>query len=211
MYNSDQSMKDQDLPPDNQEDLSGEIAEDPDLSPASAEDYSGVEDEQLDFETKFKEMQHRFLCLTADFENFRRRSRQESGEIRRTANERLLREIIPIIDNFERALDVAKKDLPENIIIGIEMIYRQFCNLLSQEGVEAIESVGKPFDPVYQDAFERIETTEYPEGVVTAEVQKGYLLQDKVLRPALVIVAEKPKSEKDEYEKFSSEGVDVDE
>lgn len=147
-------------------------------------------------EKKFNELQHRFLRLTADFDNYRRRTREETAEIRRTANERLIQEIIPIIDNFERALDAAKKELPDNLITGIDMIYRQFHMLLSQEGVEPIEAVGKPFDPVYEDAFDRQETTEYPEGTVVAEIKKGYLLQGKVLRPALVIVAKKPETEK---------------
>jgi len=140
-------------------------------------------------EKELDELNQRFLRLAADFENYRRRTRQETAEIRRTANERLLRELLPIVDNYERALETAKKDLPENLYTGIEIIYRQLCNLLTQEGVEPIESVGKPFDPQYMDAFQRVETSEYPEGTVTAEVQKGYLLQGKVLRPALVIVA----------------------
>lgn len=142
-------------------------------------------------EEEFNDLQQRLLRLAADFDNYRRRTHKETAEIRRTANERLLREILPIIDNFERALDAAKKDLPENMVTGIEMIYRQLSNFLVQEGVEPVESVGKPFDPVYQDAFEHVETTEFPEGTVTAEVQKGYLLQGKVLRPARVIVAKK--------------------
>ncbi|MDD2556619.1 MAG: nucleotide exchange factor GrpE [Syntrophaceticus sp.] len=147
-------------------------------------------------EKNYNELQHRFLRLTADFDNYRRRTREETAEIRRTANERLIQELLPIIDNFERALDAAKKELPDNLITGIEMIYRQLHMLLSQEGVEPIEAVGKPFDPVYEDAFERQETTEYPEGTVVAEIKKGYLLQGRVLRPALVIVAKEPKTEK---------------
>ncbi len=140
-------------------------------------------------EEEYNDLNQRFLRLAADFDNYRRRTRQETAEIRRTANERLLRELLPIIDNYERALEAAKKELPENMFTGIEIIYRQLCNLLTQEGVEPVESVGKPFDPQYQEAFQRVETSEYPEGTVTAEVQKGYLLQGKVLRPALVIVA----------------------
>ncbi|CEO88272.1 nucleotide exchange factor GrpE [Syntrophaceticus schinkii] len=192
MLNSDQDLQEQGVSPENGEEVTAETE-------GSLEEETEVieeaEDAKADLEAEFNNLQQRFLRLTADFDNYRRRTRQENAEIRRTANERLLLDIIPIIDNFERALDAAKKELPENIITGIEMIYRQLHNLLSQEGVEPVESVGKPFDPVYQDAFERIETTEYPEGTVTAEVQKGYLLHGKVLRPALVIVAKKPETE----------------
>jgi molecular chaperone GrpE len=155
-----------------------------------------AEGSDQDKEKDYNELLHRFLRLTADFDNYRRRTREETAEIRRTANERLIRELLPIIDNFERALDAAKKELPDNLITGIGMIYRQLHMLLSQEGVEPIEAVGKPFDPVYEDAFERQETTEYPEGTVVAEIKKVYLLQGKVLRPALVIVAKEPEIEK---------------
>jgi molecular chaperone GrpE len=170
---------------------SPEDPEDKDDVQESLEEKLAAKEKELD------ELNQRFLRLAADFENYRRRTRQETAEIRRTANERLLRELLPIIDNYERALEAAKKELPENMYTGIEIIYRQLCNLLAQEGVEAIESVGKPFDPQYQEAFQRVETSEYPEGTVTAEVKKGYLLQGKVLRPALVIVAKSKETEKE--------------
>ena len=141
---------------------SPEDPEDKDDVQESLEEKLAAKEKELD------ELNQRFLRLAADFENYRRRTRQETAEIRRTANERLLRELLPIIDNYERALEAAKKELPENMYTGIEIIYRQLCNLLAQEGVEAIESVGKPFDPQYQEAFQRVETSEYPEGIVTA-------------------------------------------
>ncbi|HHY40372.1 MAG TPA: nucleotide exchange factor GrpE [Syntrophaceticus sp.] len=178
-------------------------------SPENQDDVQESLEEKLAAKDKeLNDLNQRFLRLAADFENFRRRTRQETAEIRRTANERLLRELLPIIDNYERALEAAKKDLPENMYTGIEMIYRQLCNLLAQEGVEAIESVGKPFDPQYQEAFQRVETSEFPEGTVTAEVQKGYLLQGKVLRPALVIVA---KSRETENKNSCCKGANEDE
>lgn len=189
MLKSDQDLQGHGESPEVEEEVTAE-------TDGSLEDKALADrEEKPKMEEDFQELQQKFLRLAADFENYRRRTRQENAEIRRTANERLLRDLIPIIDNFERAIDAAKKELPENIIAGIEMIYRQLSNLLIQEGVEPVESIGKPFDPTYQDAFERVETTEFPEGTVTAEVQKGYLLQGKVLRPALVIVAKKPETE----------------
>jgi molecular chaperone GrpE len=208
LLNSDQDLQEQGVSPENGEEVTAET-EGP--LEEETEVIEEAEEAKADLEAEFNNLQQRFLRLTADFDNYRRRTRQENAEIRRTANERLLLDIIPIIDNFERALNAAKKELPENIITGIEMIYRQLHNLLSQEGVEPVESVGKPFDPVYQDAFERIETTEYPEGTVTAEVQKGYLLHGKVLRPALVIVAKKPETEIKTQKKSCQKGACVDE
>lgn len=176
-----------------------EIAEHAGTADSAGEPEPAHEGEEEDLKkqlaAKEKEMEslhQRYLRLAADFENFRRRTHRETAEIRRTANERLLRELLQVIDNFERALDAARTQLPENIVTGIEMINRQLGNILTQEGVQLMESVGKPFNPLYQDAFERVETAEFPDGTVTEEIQKGYLLQGKVLRPALVKVAKKP-------------------
>lgn len=159
---------------------------------------SSEEAEQIDLvkmleekQKEFDDLSQRYLRLAADFENFRRRTRQEMEEVRRTAAERLLQEIIPILDNFERAIASARTMFPDNVVTGIDMIYRQLWNVLSQEGLQAVESTGKPFDPQYHEAFEQVETDEFPDGTVTEEIQKGYLLHGKVIRPALVKVAKK--------------------
>lgn len=193
-------------PEDAGEELLGK-EEEPETAGAAAE--NSFEQQIAAKEKEFEEMQQRYLRLAADFENFRRRKQKETVEIRRTANERLLQELLPVIDNFERALEAARQHMPENMITGIEMIYKQLCNLLSQEGVQPVESVGKPFNPLYQDAFEQEETSEFPAGTVTAEIQKGYLLQGKVLRPALVKVAKNPVTK--DHSNASEEEVCTDE
>lgn len=141
---------------------------------------------------EMEKMRNQYLRLAADFENYRRRTRQEIEEIRRTAAERLLRELLVLADNFELAIAAVRSELSEKVITGIDMIYRQFLNILSQEGVEPIAAVGKPFDPAYHEAFEEVVTEEFPEGTVASEVRRGYLLKGKVLRPALVRVARRP-------------------
>ncbi|MDH7577246.1 MAG: nucleotide exchange factor GrpE [Bacillota bacterium] len=138
---------------------------------------------------ELEEMWQRYLRLAADFENFRRRSQQEIDVIRRRGAEDLIRELLPVVDNFERALVSARALFPENVVTGVEMIYRQLWTVLSQAGLQVVEAGGRPFDPVYHEAFEQVETDEYPDGTVISEVQKGYLLRGKVLRPALVKVA----------------------
>lgn len=140
---------------------------------------------------ELEEMRQQYLRLAADFENFRRRTRQEIEEIRSFGAEQLLWELLPVLDNFERALVSARAVLPENVVTGIDMIYRQFLAVLNHAGLRCIEAVGKSFDPVYHEAFEQVETGEWPEGTAVDEVQKGYLLHGKVLRPALVRVAKK--------------------
>ncbi len=149
--------------------------------------------QQLDeMKKEMDRMRDRYLRLAADFDNYRRRTRQEMEEVRRTAAERLLRELLPLADNFERAIAAVRSELSDRVITGIDMIYRQLLNILGQAGVEPMESVGKPFDPAYHEAFEEVVTGEWPEGTVASEIQKGYLLGGKVLRPALVRVAKGP-------------------
>jgi molecular chaperone GrpE len=146
--------------------------------------------EQLEAkQQELEEALQRYLRLAADFDNFRRRTRQEMEDVRKTAAAGLIGELLPVLDNFERALATARSLFPENVATGIDMIYRQLWHVLSQSGVQPLEAVGKSFDPVFHEAFEQVETDEAPEGTVMEEVQKGYLLHGKVLRPALVKVA----------------------
>jgi len=152
--------------------------------------------QQLDeMKKEMDQVRDRYLRLAADFDNFRRRTRQEMDEVRRTAAERLLRELLPLADNFERAIASVRSELPEKVVTGVDMIYRQLLKILNQAGVEPLEAVGKPFDPAYHEAFEEVVTGEWPEGTVASEIQKGYLLGGKVLRPALVRVAKGPETE----------------
>ncbi len=148
--------------------------------------------EQLEAkQQELEEALQRYLRLAADFDNFRRRTRQELDDVRKTAAENLIIELLPVLDNFERALATARSLFPENVVTGIEMIYRQLWHVLAKSGVQAVEAAGKPFDPAFHEAFEQVETCEAPEGTVVEEVQKCYLLHGKVLRPAMVKVARK--------------------
>jgi molecular chaperone GrpE len=146
-----------------------------------------LEAKQLELE----EALQRYLRLAADFDNFRRRTRQEMEDIRKSAAEHLIRELLPVLDNFERALASARSIFPDNVVTGIDMIHRQLWHVLSQNGVQAMEAEGKPFDPAFHEAFEQVETDDVSEGTVLEEVQRGYLLHGKVLRPALVKVAKR--------------------
>ena len=149
--------------------------------------------EQLDAKQKeLEEALQRYLRLAADFDNFRRRTRQELEEVRKTAAERLIGELLPVLDNFERALASARTAFPENVVTGIDMIHRQLWHVLEQSGAQLMGAAGQPFDPARHEAFEQVEADDLPEGTVIEEVQKGYLLNGKVLRPALVRVAKRP-------------------
>lgn len=132
----------------------------------------------------------RFLRLAAEFDNYKKRTSREFGEVIRTANVRLLRELVEIIDNFERAMSHNGADNDGDAYRkGVELIYNQLSDLLQKENVTAIESVGQPFDPVYHDAMMQVESDEYDEGIVCQEIQKGYRIDDRVLRHARVVVS----------------------
>ncbi|GAA3403609.1 nucleotide exchange factor GrpE [Paenibacillus hodogayensis] len=132
----------------------------------------------------------RYLRTQADFDNFRRRSRQEKEDFAKYASAKLIEQLLPIVDNFERALAVSKDSSDsEALLKGVDMIYRQLDQVLAQEGLKRIESVGAPFNPEFHQAIMQVESEEHEEGIVLEEMQTGYILKDKVLRPAMVKVS----------------------
>jgi molecular chaperone GrpE len=131
----------------------------------------------------------RYQRLAADFENYKRRTRQELADRTQYANEELLRKLLPILDNLHRALDHAPEGIDRNWFDGLRTVVRQFEDTLQAQGVSPIPAVGEKFDPSKHEAIAREETDEHEEGTVVEEVQPGYRLHERVLRPALVKVA----------------------
>lgn len=152
------------------------------------EDVHHVELEKL--KNEVVEQQQRALRAQADFDNFRRRTLKEKEELAKYASSKLITELLPVVDNFERAL-AATEDTPEfeSFSKGVSMIFRQLETVLGAEGLTAMNSVGQPFNPEFHQAIMQVESDEYEEGIVVEEVQKGYMLKDKVLRPAMVKVS----------------------
>ncbi len=154
--------------------------------------------EQLDLaarlaskEKEAEELFSRLQRLQADFENFKRRSRKELEDMARFGIERLIVSLLPVMDNFNRALSAsAKGGEGATFMAGMEMIYRQLKEVLEKEGLQAIEAVGQPFNPEKHEAVMQVET-ENPEqdNLVTEELQTGYTLHDRLLRPSMVKVA----------------------
>jgi len=141
-----------------------------------------------------KELQDRYLRLAAELDNYRKRVVRERAELIRTAHEGLLLELLPVLDNLERALAAARSSAgssraSEALIEGVEITLRLFRGVLEKAGVREIETVGREFDPVVHHAVEQVRVTEVPENTVVEEVLRGYLLDQKVLRPALVKVS----------------------
>jgi molecular chaperone GrpE len=132
----------------------------------------------------------RYQRLAADFENYKRRTRQELAERTQFANEELVRKLLPILDNFRRALDHAPEGIDRSWFEGIKLVARQFEETLQAQGLSTIEALGEKFDPTQHEAIAREETDEHEEGTVVEEMQPGYRLHNRVLRPTLVKVAQ---------------------
>nr|WP_233254188.1 nucleotide exchange factor GrpE [Salipaludibacillus keqinensis] len=146
-------------------------------------------DQLKELETKLEETTNRMLRLQADYDNFRRRSKQEKESAAKYRSQSLAESLIPALDNFERAMMIdAQSDETKSLLQGMEMVYRQLKEALANEGIEPIESVGQPFDPHVHQAVMQVESEEYDANIVVEEMQKGYQLKDRVIRPAMVKV-----------------------
>src|SRR6188768_2372940 len=134
--------------------------------------------------------------IAADFQNYKRRTEQDREQMFGLANEALLAKLLTIADDFDRAIDHMPDDLKDvGWVGGIAAIDRKLRLLLDSEGLTPIEAVGKPFDPHEHEAVKQETTTAVPDGTVTQELQRGYRIRDRVLRPAMVAVAVNPTNE----------------
>lgn len=135
-----------------------------------------------------------YLRGQAEMENFRKRMQREKQDTARFANETILREILPVVDNLERAVEHARGNDSDTtgLFEGVEMTLGQFAKLMEKFGVSPIEAIGQPFDPACHEAMGQIISTEYPPNAIAQEFQKGYRLHDRLLRPALVMIAKAP-------------------
>jgi molecular chaperone GrpE len=133
------------------------------------------------------ELYDRLLRKQAEFENFRRRTERDRSEFLQFAGMDLVRELLPVVDDFERALKVESTD--QNYAKGVELIYQRLTDILKRMGVEPIEAAGKRFDPNLHEAVVRTQTDEVEDQTVLEEFQRGYNFKGKLLRPAMVKVA----------------------
>jgi molecular chaperone GrpE len=143
--------------------------------------------EQL--EADAKEASNRYLRLAADFDNYKKRVRQDQTETIQFANADLIEKLLPVVDNFHRVIESAPTEVDDAWLKGIQLTLQQLDELLASQGISAIESVGKPFDPTLHEAIGHEDSDEHAEDTVVSEVRKGYRLNDRVVRPALVRVA----------------------
>jgi molecular chaperone GrpE len=135
----------------------------------------------------------RFLRAQAELENFRRRSRRESEEERKYAVQPIIRDFLPALDNLRRAADAARSNLQAtDLVRGIDMVLQQLDAALGSHGARPIESVGKPFDPHLHEAVQQFASADHPPMTVLQELERGYTVHDRVIRPSKVIVSKLP-------------------
>lgn len=162
-------------------------------------------------ELEAKETYDRFLRQGAELENFKKRVAREKGEAIRYANEELVRDLLPILDNLERAVEHARGGgNGKPILDGVEMVLKGFLEVLSKHGMTQISARGEIFDPEKHEAIAQVESEEHEPNTVIEEHHKGYYLLDRLLRPSLVSIAKSPetKEKKIEEEKVEKENAD---
>ncbi|MCZ6622719.1 MAG: nucleotide exchange factor GrpE [Deltaproteobacteria bacterium] len=162
-------------------------------------------------ELEAKETYDRFLRQGAELENFKKRVAREKGEAIRYANEELVRDLLPILDNLERAVEHARGGgNGKPILDGVEMVLKGFLEVLSKHGMTQVSARGEIFDPEKHEAIAQVESEEHEPNTVIDEHHKGYYLLDRLLRPSLVSIAKSPetKEKKIEEEKVEKENAD---
>ena len=135
----------------------------------------------------------RLLRKQAELDNFRKRTQRERGEFREIANEGLIRELLPVLDGFERALKQRDPAVPESFYKGMDLIHRQLNDVLARAGLEVMETAGQLFDPHYHQAVETVQDPGRRDQEIVEELQRGYTFNRRLLRPAVVRVAVNPK------------------
>ena len=179
---------------------SGASASNPGPSPADPSEPGDIASEEELQElfrkaAKADENWDKYVRLTADFDNFKKRAARERTEAVKYANESLVEKLLPVLDNFEAALAAANNTSGSNLEslkTGIGMIHTQLKSLLTESGLEEVDASGKPFDPNLHEAVSQQPSTDVEEGHVLQQMRKGYKLRDRLVRPAMVVVAKRP-------------------
>jgi molecular chaperone GrpE len=154
----------------------------------AAEETPAAGDEQV---TESEDWHDRYLRLVAEFDNFRKRSAREFGNLVVSAERELIGDLTEVLDNFERALKADHKgESVDEFAKGVALIRDQLWDVLGRRGLKRVEALGKPFDPEAHDALMKIPSDEYDEGIIAQEVSPGYQLGEKVLRHAKVVVSQ---------------------
>ena len=152
----------------------------------------------------------RLLRLAAEFENYKKRSAREMNDFRKFANESFVKAMLPMVDSLDRAIESSSNDkhADSSVVEGVNMTLREILKVFEQYGIKPFESLGKTFDPSLHQAVMQEDDEAYPENTVSKELQKGYMIHDRLLRPAMVVVSKKkvgPENEENSTQKKKNE------
>jgi molecular chaperone GrpE len=159
-------------------------------APAKSASVEELEQKLAAAENEAKESYDRFLRVSAELENFKKRKQKEISDFRKFANESLIKELLNVADNLERAIEIPKDGGDETQIAeGVDLTLKELLKVFQKFGVHPIVSLGETFDPNFHQAMMQQEVTDRPDNIVIQELQKGYIIHDRLLRPAMVVVS----------------------
>ena len=186
-------------------------AEESDENSQQNEEVTGLSHQLLEKNEELHALNDKYLRLAAEFDNYKRRVQRDQSDTIRFANERLFKDLLPTLDNLERALQSGGREqaLIEGLLEGVELTYKHFLDTLQKMGMKQVASVGELFDPAKHQAVGQVESLTVPENVIVDEYQKGYFLHDRILRPAMVTVAKAQTEPGDGEAQQSKEGVEA--
>lgn len=172
-----------------EEEVNTEISEEETAETAeAAQEEAALDAEKLAAE--LADLNQRFLRVAADFDNYKRRTVQEKEDLVKYSNAKIMGELLPVLDAFQLALkNPGESQEAQNVIKGVEMLYRQIMQVLEQAGMSKIEAVGQPFDPKLHEAIMQVDDDSVPEDTVVEELRAGYVLNERVIRPSMVKVS----------------------
>ncbi|MFW5853880.1 MAG: nucleotide exchange factor GrpE [Thermodesulfobacteriota bacterium] len=203
MTENENTVKNYNEDPDAELEGSESISEDEDVSPSDADkgasDNEGpVDDPIADLESRLEAAeqarqaeQDRYMRLYAEFDNYKKRTAREMSEFRKYATENLIKELIPVVDNLERAISSSGEDTRDKscILEGVEMTRKEILRVLEKYEVKPIDALGTPFDPNFHEAVGQEESETEADNIVVRELLKGYTMHDRLIRPTMVIVS----------------------
>jgi molecular chaperone GrpE len=182
------------MTPDDSHAHNGSAPSESDPSPTPEGSSSEIATDPLaDARAEAQRLKEQWMRVAADFDNFRKRTRRDIDDAKKASREELVKELLPVFDNLERAMHSAARATDVKAVAdGLSLVLKQFVDVLSRAGISKVKTTGTAFDPTVHEAIQQIETDEHPLGAVVAEVQPGYMSGDRLVRAAMVVVA-KPK------------------
>ena len=188
----------------------GTDAEESPENPQENAEVPSLTDQLLEKDEELHALNDKYLRLAAEFDNYKRRVQRDQQDTIRFANEKLFKDLLPTLDNLERALQSGREQgRIEGLLEGVDLTYKHFLDTLQKMGIKQVSSVGEVFDPAKHQAVGQVESTTIPENVIVDEYQKGYFVHDRILRPAMVTVAKAKMEPGDEEAQESKEGAEA--